>query len=364
MTRKLLFSALAALLLSGSASGQNLVELFQKAKQEIKASAWTDALKTLDQLDTESQKPGLEAQRKQVEPALALYRGVAFANLGQSQEAKGQFEAYLATNPNASLDSGTYSKKAIAAMDDARKSRASGDGGMPSLGAAYKSFRVAESAAKEPPLPQWADGPARFLLKPEEKKEWAALKDSVARTDFIERFWAARDPTPGTFENESRQEFERRVAFADERFGQGEVSGSMTDRGMVFVLLGPPTYAGRKPIGTGDDTADSQGLSSVGRHDSTLALKGGGGKTSTSSQNSTADQFGGPGKKVLDAANNWREVWHYRKEVLPAGVPYQQVDFEFVTRKGYGENVLQRDSAALSTMDKAKQKFDVPRASS
>ena len=58
-----------------------------------------DALKTLDQLDAESQKPGMEAQRKQLEPALALYRGVAFANLGKTREAKDQFEAYLATNP-------------------------------------------------------------------------------------------------------------------------------------------------------------------------------------------------------------------------------------------------------------------------
>ena len=356
MIRKLLVFGIAALLLSGTASAQNLVELFQKAKGEIKASSWGDALKTLDQLDSESQKPGLEAQRKQLEPALALYRGVAFANLGKSPEAREQFEAYLAINPNASLDSATYSKKAIAAMEEARKNISGG--GIPSLAAAYKSFRVAPSESREPPLPEWAEGPVRFLLSSEEKKQWAALKDSVARSEFIDKFWASRDPTPGTPENESRREFERRVAFADERFGQGEIHGSMTDRGMVFVLLGPPTYAGRKPIGS-DEMADSQGLSSVGRHDATMALKGGtGGKSSSSSQNTTADQFSGPGKQVLDSSsNNWREVWHYRKEVLPAGVPYQQVDFDFVTKKGYGENVLQRDSTAVTTIEIAREKF-------
>lgn len=62
-------------------------------------------------------------------------------------------------------------------------------------------------------------------------------------------------------------------------------------------------------------------------------------------------------------ANGWREVWHYRKENLSAGVPYQQVDFEFVTKNGYGENVLQRDSAAVNTMDRARQSFDVRPAS-
>ena len=33
----------------------------------------------------------------------------------------------------------------------------------------------------------------------------------------------------------------------------------MTDRGRVFVLLGPPTYVGRRPIRPGDDTADPSG---------------------------------------------------------------------------------------------------------
>jgi hypothetical protein len=59
---------------------------------------------------------------------------------------------------------------------------------------------------------------------------------------------------------------------------------------------------------------------------------------------------------MTDSAN-WREVWHYRRELLPAGVPYQQVDLEFITRKGYGTNVLQRDSAALATLDAARQKM-------
>jgi hypothetical protein len=64
-----------------------------------------------------------------------------------------------------------------------------------------------------------------------------------------------------------------------------------------------------------------------------------------------------PGVTVRDASADWREVWHYRRELLPAGVPYQQVDFEFITRKGYGKNVLQRDSAALTTLGAARQKM-------
>jgi len=36
-------------------------------------------------------------------------------------------------------------------------------------------------------------------------------------------------------------------------------------------------------------------------------------------------------------------------------VPYQQVDFDFITRTGYGENVLQRDSNTLNTLEAARK---------
>jgi hypothetical protein len=50
-------------------------------------------------------------------------------------------------------------------------------------------------------------------------------------------------------------------------------------------------------------------------------------------------------------------VWHYRREHLPKDIPYLQVDFEFVTKKGYGQNVLQRDSSTLDTLDRAKSRL-------
>ena len=57
---------------------------------------------------------------------------------------------------------------------------------------------------------------------------------------------------------------------------------------------------------------------------------------------------------VSEAANNMREVWHYRKELLPKGVGYNQVDFEFITKKGYGVNVMQRDPVAMATLEVAR----------
>jgi GWxTD domain-containing protein len=342
---------------------QGLGELFQKAKEQVKTAHWVDALKTLDALDGASRAPGLEPQRKQLEPALAFYRGVCLANTDRPADAQTQFETYLAVSPNASLDRAMYSKKAVDAFEKAQK-KMSGQGesasGAYSLAASYRDFRMTEGATMEPPKENWTEGPVKVLLTPEEKREWAGLSDAVSRSEFVTKFWTARDQRPETPENECRQDFEKRVAFADKYFVQDETRGSLTDRGSVFLLLGPPTYAGRSPIGTGDDTSDSQGLSSVGRHDAELAVaeaRGSSGRLSTGKTSAIVDRSSGGGTSVRDASANWREVWHYRREVLPAGVAYQQVDFDFISRKGYGKNVLQRDPAALSTLDAARQKL-------
>jgi hypothetical protein len=69
------------------------------------------------------------------------------------------------------------------------------------------------------------------------------------------------------------------------------------------------------------------------------------------------DKVTGPGTTVNEAAKNWREVWHYRREHLPKGIPYHQVDFQFVTKQGYGENVLQRETQVLDTLEKAKSRL-------
>jgi len=248
------------------------------------------------------------------------------------------------------------------AFENARKAMVRTDEpapGMPSLATSYRDFRPTDAVLTDPPGERWADGPVKVLLTADDKRQWSGLTDPASRSEFITKFWAARDPKPETPDNEFRQDFEKRVAFADKYFVQGETRGSLTDRGMVFLLLGPPTYVGRKPLATGDDVSDSQGMSSVGRHDADIAIAGAtsGGKQSTGKLNSMADQSSGPGTRMTDSAANWREVWHYRRELLPSGVPYQQVDFEFITRKGYGTNVLQRDSPALATLDAARQKL-------
>jgi GWxTD domain-containing protein len=356
MKRPFLF--LAAALISAALAAQGIPELFQKAKEQVKASSWPETLKTLDQLDAEASKPGNENVRKQLQGPMAFYRGVCDANLDQADKARADFAAFLQIQPNASIDPGMYSKKAVAAFEQARKTAGTEEAspGMASLFTAYQEFN-APANISEPPTEKWADGPVRFLLSADEKRQWSLLSSGGERGEFVEKFWAARNPTPGANDNPFRTGFERRVAFADAKFVQDEKQrGSLTDRGMVFVLLGPPTWVGRKPLRTGDDPSDSAGLSTVGSQDASAAQHAASaqGKTSSTQQAQIADRFSSPGTRALDAANNWREVWHYRRELLPKGVPYQQVDVEFITKKGYGVNVLQRESQTTNTLDAAR----------
>jgi GWxTD domain-containing protein len=228
-----------------------------------------------------------------------------------------------------------------------------------SVAAAYRAY-VKTSGGHQPELGEdWADGPVRHLMTSEERRTFTQMYNPVSRSEFVTAFWRARDPRPETVENEFRDEFEKRVAFADGHFTDDELRGSLTDRGMVFVLLGPPTYIGRRPIGAGEDSGDAPGMSLFSKHDIEAVEKIGG---SNSKTNVAIDTMTGPSNTILDSTASWREVWHYRKELLPKSVPYHQVDFEFITRKGYGKNILQRESAVLNSLDAARQSIVVDKS--
>jgi GWxTD domain-containing protein len=362
--------ALFLLLVSVSLRAESLGDLFQKTKAQVKAGQWADALKTLDALDAEAAKAGNASYRRQLEGPAAFYRGVCQANLDRPDEARASFQAFLAAMPSASIDPGMYSRKAVAAFESAVHQGGGADpapgprevvGGSSSLFQSYQEFKPPPNAADLPDA-RWADGPVQFLMTASEKASWAALTNDGDRAEFVEHFWEARNPHPESGENTFRTGFERRVAFADSRFVQDERKrGSLTDRGMVFVLLGPPTWGGRRPIRAGEDTSEAAGMSSVSPLEAASAQAKGANSTPsgrmTSGQSAAiADRFSGPGTQAAESNNNYQEVWHYRKELLPKGVSYLQVDVVFVTKHGYGSNVLQRDPNTLTTLDAAKRK--------
>jgi GWxTD domain-containing protein len=89
----------------------------------------------------------------------------------------------------------------------------------------------------------WAKGPVQWLMTKEESRAWSQVKDDKAASDFIDLFWARRDPTPGTEHNEYKEEFEARVRSADKAYAVRGKRGSITDMGRMFVVLGPPKEA-------------------------------------------------------------------------------------------------------------------------
>ena len=91
------------------------------------------------------------------------------------------------------------------------------------------------------PNHKWIKGPVRCLLTPEEEKQFKALKTDEEISAFVKAFWAHRDPTPGTPENEFADLFWKRVAEAERLFPQTTEPGAISDRGQVYLLLGRAT---------------------------------------------------------------------------------------------------------------------------
>jgi GWxTD domain-containing protein len=89
-------------------------------------------------------------------------------------------------------------------------------------------------------LESWVNGPARWLMLPEEEREARRLRTNREAVAFIEAFWQRRDPDPDVPGNPVAQAFYDRVEAADSLYGEERRRGSLTDRGRVLVLLGPP----------------------------------------------------------------------------------------------------------------------------
>lgn len=90
-------------------------------------------------------------------------------------------------------------------------------------------------------LADWHRGPVLYIARKAEIQQFKKLKNDTERALFIERFWARRDPTPGTLTNEYRQLFWERVREANDNFVDSPKDGWKTDRGKVYILYGPPT---------------------------------------------------------------------------------------------------------------------------
>ncbi len=136
----------------------------------------------------------------------------------------------------------------------------------------------------------WAKGPVQFIMTAEELATWNQVKTDADAKAFIDLFWARRDPTPGTPQNEYQADFELRVKYADEHFAEGRRKGSLTDRARILILLGPPTRVER-----------------------------------TGSSSSTG--IGMPGESRQQNEQVARQVWFYEKPAVSLGPAASRVPF-------------------------------------
>src|SRR5260370_1028573 len=94
----------------------------------------------------------------------------------------------------------------------------------------------------------WLEKDVAYIITEEERKAFKKLETDEERERFIEEFWRRRDPDPDTDENEYREEYYERIAYANEHYASG-IPGWKTDRGRIYITWGKPDEVETHPSG-------------------------------------------------------------------------------------------------------------------
>ena len=104
-------------------------------------------------------------------------------------------------------------------------------------------LKPADQPKLDPRYERWIKEEVNYILSEEEKKIFLALMTDLERDVFIKNFWEKRDPLPLTPVNEFKEEHYQRLGEARERYG------IFSDRGRIYILLGPPNSVDSEPAG-------------------------------------------------------------------------------------------------------------------
>jgi GWxTD domain-containing protein len=118
----------------------------------------------------------------------------------------------------------------------------------PVLMAQAQSPAAPQPAGMGAPYREWLNEEVAYIITDSERKYFLNLTTDQQRAQYIEDFWQRRDPTPGTPENEFRDEHYRRLAYANSRFSTA-TPGWKTDRGRIYIQYGPPDEIESHPSG-------------------------------------------------------------------------------------------------------------------
>lgn len=181
------------------------------------------------------------------------------------------------------------------------------------------SVAALASAELSPKYKDWPDTPAGYLLTKKEHKAYKHLETDAQAKQFIALFWAKRDPDLTSRTNEFKVEFDYRVAQADKLFSYTDVKGSMTDRGRMFILLGPPNEASVIQAGVGTSSIEK--------------------------------------RMTTDKGNT--QVWVYKQDRLPKGVRQDEV-YAFFRESRLGTNDFALDRSDRKNALAMKLEADAP----
>ena len=104
----------------------------------------------------------------------------------------------------------------------------------------------------------WLEKDVVYIITDEERKAFKKLQTDEERERFIEEFWRRRDPDPDTDENEFKEEYYERVAYANEHFASG-IPGWKSDRGRIWIMYGKPDERETHPMGGNYDRPSYEG---------------------------------------------------------------------------------------------------------
>ncbi len=108
----------------------------------------------------------------------------------------------------------------------------------------FTSSKQEKTVYQKEPLSQWSkqwlEEVVPYIITKAEKEVFLSLPNEIERGKFITLFWKRRDPDPSTPQNEFKDEYYKRIALANQYFSYPGTPGWRTDRGRIFIMLGPP----------------------------------------------------------------------------------------------------------------------------
>jgi GWxTD domain-containing protein len=117
------------------------------------------------------------------------------------------------------------------------------------------SLRTDENSKSTSNLPskyqRWLEEEVPYIITDTERADFKKLSTDEEREQFVYQFWERRNPNPGSAENQFKEEYYRRIAYANVHWA-ANIPGWKTDRGRIYIMYGPPDEIDSHPQGGGN----------------------------------------------------------------------------------------------------------------